>query len=147
LRFFALCLVAAGFIATSGALAEEAGEKSAHPMFRWPLIGKAQKAEGGGLDIVVPLGEAVHAAADGTVIFASDELTSFGKMVVIRHADDYVTAYAHLSEMIVGQGVAVKRGQIIGKSGRSGDVGQPELHFELRKSGANLDPVGYLTPR
>ncbi len=116
-------------------------------MFRWPVIGKATKAKNGGLDIPAPEGEAVHAAADGTVIYASDELPSFGKMIVIRHADDYVTAYAYLSELTVAQGVSVKRGQIIGKSGQSGDAKKPELHFELRKGTANLDPIGYMSPR
>jgi murein DD-endopeptidase MepM/ murein hydrolase activator NlpD len=116
-------------------------------MFRWPLIGKSEKAKGGGLDIAVPLGEAVHAAADGAVIYASDELKTFGKMVVIRHADDFVTAYAHLSELTVAPGVEVKRGQIIGKSGKSGDVKTPQLHFELRKGETNIDPIGYMAPR
>ena len=116
-------------------------------MFRWPLIGKTEKAKGGGLDIAVPIGEAVHASADGTVLYASDELKSFGKMVVIRHADDYVTAYAHLSDLTVGKGVEVKRGQIIGKSGKSGDVSAPVLHFELRKGETNIDPIGYMAPR
>ena len=129
------------------AFAQDAADKPAHPMFRWPLVGKAEKAKSGGLDIPAREGEAVHAAADGSVIYASDELATFGKMVVIRHADDYVTAYAYLSELAVGQGVSVKRGQIIGKTGQSGDAKKPELHFELRKGTANVDPVGYMTPR
>jgi murein DD-endopeptidase MepM/ murein hydrolase activator NlpD len=129
------------------AFAQDATEKPAHPTFRWPLIGKSEKAKSGGLDIPAREGEAVHAAADGAVIYASDELASFGKMVVIRHADDYVTAYAYLSELAVGQGVSVKRGQIIGKSGQSGDAKKPELHFELRKGTANVDPIGYMSPR
>ena len=136
---FALALVLAG-----GAFAQDAPL----PKFRWPLIGKIAKApDGRGIDITTPLGEAVHAAADGDVIYASDELATFGKMVVIRHADDYVTTYAHLSEMTVAKGVAVKRGQIIGKSGQTGATKRPGLHFELRKNEASLDPVGYLTPR
>jgi murein DD-endopeptidase MepM/ murein hydrolase activator NlpD len=143
LRRLALISLAAT-LAVSAALAQDA---ETHPMFRWPLIGKAEKAKAGGLDIAVPLGEAVHAAADGSVIYASDELKSFGKMVVIRHADDYTTAYAFLSEMTVGAGVSVKRGQIIGKSGKSGEAKKPELHFELRKGEANIDPIGYMAPR
>ena len=81
------------------------------------------------------------------MLYASDELKSFGQMIVIRHADDYVTAYAYLSSMAVDRGVTVKRGQIIGKSGKSGDAPRAELHFELRKGGATLDPIGYLAPR
>ena len=122
--------------------------KEPPPKFRWPLIGKLEKAKDGrGIDIVAPEGEAVHAAGDGEVIYASDEIASFGRMIVVRHADDYVTTYAHLQDMTVTKGVKVKRGQIIGKSGKTGDVKKPELHFELRKGDATLDPVGYLSPR
>ena len=129
-------------------LASGAFGKDAPPKFRWPLIGKLEKAKDGhGIDIVAPEGEAVHAASDGEVIYASDEIASFGQMIVIRHADDYVTTYAHLQELAVSKGVKVRRGQIIGKSGKTGDVTKPELHFELRKGDASLDPVGYLSPR
>jgi murein DD-endopeptidase MepM/ murein hydrolase activator NlpD len=129
-------------------LAGAALAKDAPPRFRWPLIGKLEKApDGRGIDILAPEGEAVHAAGDGEVIYASDEIASFGKMIVIRHADDYVTTYAHLQDMAVSKGVKVKRGEIIGKSGKSGDVNKPELHFELRKGETSLDPVGYLAPR
>ena len=138
-----LAVALAAALLGCGALA-----KDAPPKFRWPLIGKLQKAaDGRGVDIVAPEGEAVHAAGDGEVIYASDEIASYGKMIVIRHADDYVTTYAHLQDMAVTKGVQVKRGQIIGKSGKTGDVKQPELHFELRKGETSLAPVGYLSPR
>ena len=137
--------LALALLATTAALAQPS---EGPPKFRWPLIGKIAKVKGGrGLDILAAVGEAVHAAADGDVIYASDELASYGKMIVIRHADGYVTTYAHLSEMSVSKGVAVKRGQIIGKTGRTGDAKRPELHFELRKGDASLDPIGYLSPR
>ena len=129
-------------------LAGGALAKDAPPKFRWPLIGKLEKAKDGrGIDIVAPEGEAVHAAGDGEVIYASDEIASYGRMIVIRHADDFVTTYAHLQDMAVTKGVKVKRGQIIAKSGKTGDASKPELHFELRKGATPLDPVGYLTPR
>ena len=129
--------------AAGGALAEDA-----HPKFRWPLIGQVLKSpDGRGIEIAAPEGEPVHAAADGDVIYAGDELASFGKMIVVRHADDYVTAYAHLSEIAVAKGDKVKRSQIIGKSGRTGDAKAPALHFELRKGDKSLAPVGYLSPR
>jgi murein DD-endopeptidase MepM/ murein hydrolase activator NlpD len=112
----------------------------AHPKFRWPVIGRMEPAKDG-VDIAVPEGEAVHAAADGTVIYASDEIASYGRMIVIRHADDYVTTYAHLSDMAVTKGVTVRRGQIIGKSGK------PALHFELRKGDAQMKPDGFMSPR
>ncbi len=143
MRRAALALAAA-VLAASGAFARDAPR----PKFRWPLIGKIDQAKDGrGVDIAVPMGSAVHAAADGTVIYASEEIASYGKMIVIRHADDYVTTYAHLSDMAVTKGVVVKRGQIIGKSGKSGAATAPLLHFELRRGETSLDPVGLLTPR
>jgi murein DD-endopeptidase MepM/ murein hydrolase activator NlpD len=133
-------------LAAAGASAQDSAKPL--PKFRWPLIGKVAKAKDGrGVDIAVPAGEAVHAAADGDVIYASDELASFGRMIVIRHADDYVTTYAFLSDMAVSKGVAVKRGQIIGKSGATGSLKKPALHFELRQGQTSIDPIGYLAPR
>ncbi len=140
----AACALAALLLAAGAANGEDAGPPGGRPLFRWPLIGKVAKgSDGRGLDIVAPEGEPVHAAGDGIVLYAGDELKSFGKMIVIRHADDYATAYAYLSELTVDQGVKVKRGQIIGKSGKTGDAPRAELHFELRKGGSNVDPVGY----
>jgi murein DD-endopeptidase MepM/ murein hydrolase activator NlpD len=135
--------LALAVLTAGGAFAKEAPR----PKFRWPVIGQIDQAKDGrGVDIAVPVGEAVHAAADGTVIYASDEIASYGQMIVIRHAGDYVTTYAHLSDMAVTKGVAVKRGQIIGKTGRTGDVRRPELHFELRRGETELDPIGFLSP-
>jgi murein DD-endopeptidase MepM/ murein hydrolase activator NlpD len=140
-------LALAAVLLAGAANGEDAGPPG-RALFRWPLIGKIVKpGDGRGVDIVVPEGQAVHAAGDGTVLYASDELKSFGKMIVIRHADDFVTAYANLSEMAVAAGVKVKRGQIIGKSGKTGETNGPKLHFELRKGGATVDPLGYLAPR
>lgn len=136
--------LAAVIFAAGGALAAE----TPRPKFRWPVIGAVNPApDGRGVDISIPEGEAVHAAADGQVIYASDEIASYGRMIVIRHAGDYVTTYAHLSGMAVAKGVAVKRGQIIGKTGRTGDASRPLLHFELRRGETQLDPIGFLSPR
>ncbi len=141
LRLAAVAVLAA--LLASGALAKDAA-----PKFRWPLIGKVAKAaDGHGIDIAAPEGAPVHAAGDGEVIYASDEIASYGKMIVVRHADEYVTTYAHLQEMAVDKGAQVKRGQIIGKSGKSGEVKKPLLHFELRKGSELVDPVGMLAPR
>jgi len=71
-------------------------------------------------------------------------LKTYGKLVLIRHADGYVTVYADNSELDVKEDDAVRRGQIIAKSGVSGNV--PHLHFELRKDGKPVDPIGYLVP-
>ncbi len=116
--------------------------------FRWPLRGPIvhgfKSGETDGIDIAAPVGEPVHAAADGVCIYAGDELKTYGKLVLIRHADGYVTAYADNSELDVREGDNVRRGQVIAKSGVNGNV--PHLHFELRKDGKAIDPVRYLVP-
>ncbi len=88
----------------------------------------------------------MHAAADGTCIYAGDDIKTYGKLVLIRHADGYVTAYADNSELEVKEGDPVRRGQIIAKSGDSGNVPSPRLHFELRKDGKAIDPIRHLVP-
>ena len=134
--------LAAALLAATSALA-----KTTPPKFRWPVIGKAEKsADGRGLDIAAPDGEAVHASGDGDVIYARDEIASFGKMVVVRHASGYVTTYAHLSEIAVKERAAVKRGDILGKAGHTGEARAPGLYFELRRDSKTLDPIGYLAP-
>ncbi len=139
---------AAAFAAAAFAATAALAGGAARPKFRWPLIGQIDQArDGRGVDIAVPEGEAVHAAADGLVIYASDRIASYGRMIVIRHAGDYVTTYAHLSVLSVTQGVAVKRGQVVGKTGRTGAARRPLLHFELRRGDSELDPIGFLSPR
>ena len=101
---------------------------------------------GDGVDINAPVGEPVHAAGDGQVTYAGEELKSYGKLILIRHADGYVSAYAYNSELEVKVGDMVKRGQIIAKSGQTGDARTPRLHFELRKDGKPVDPTKYLAP-
>lgn len=122
---------------------------AARDRFRWPVRGRIVRAfksgANDGIDISAPVGEPVHAAGDGVVTYSGDELKTYGKLILIRHADDYVSAYAYNSELLVGPGVVVKRGQIIAKSGRP-DTGAPRLHFELRKGGAPVDPTKYLAP-
>ena len=89
----------------------------------------------------------MHAGGDGEVIYARDEIASFGKMVVVKHPSGYATTYAHLSEIAVKEGAAVKRGDIIGKTGHSGEAKASGLYFELRLDARPLDPMGYLAPR
>jgi murein DD-endopeptidase MepM/ murein hydrolase activator NlpD len=116
--------------------------------FRWPLRGtivqRFKAGETDGVDIAAPVGEPVHAAADGVCIHAGDDIQTYGKLIVIRHADGYVTVYADNSELDVKEGDTIRRGQIIAKSGVSENV--PHLHFELRKDGKPIDPIGYLVP-
>jgi murein DD-endopeptidase MepM/ murein hydrolase activator NlpD len=113
---------------------------------RGAIVGPFKAGTNDGIDIATPLGVAVHAAADGVVISAGEEIKTYGKMVVIRHDGGYVTVYADNSELLVKQGDSVRRGQIIAKSGQSGDAPAPRLHFELRKDGEAIDPTKFLSP-
>lgn len=95
-----------------------------------------------GTDYPVPVGTAVYAAASGTVSKAhhGGGSHSFGLYVAVDHANDYTTIYAHLSQVLVRPGDTVTKGQLIGKSGQSGHVTGPHLHFEVRKNGVAVNP-------
>jgi murein DD-endopeptidase MepM/ murein hydrolase activator NlpD len=97
-----------------------------------------------GLDLAVPEGTAVHAAEDGVVAYAGNELKGYGNLILIRHSNGYVTAYAHASELMVKRNDSVRRGQVIAKSGQSGSVSSPQLHFEIRKGSTPVDPMQFL---
>jgi len=126
--------------------AEEAGEKAD---FRWPARGRVIAGFSGrggneGINIAVPEGTPVKAAESGTVAYAGSELKGYGNLVLIRHANGYVSAYAHNGELKVKRGDTVKRGQVVASSGQTGNVSSPQLHFELRKGSAPVDPTPYL---
>jgi murein DD-endopeptidase MepM/ murein hydrolase activator NlpD len=120
--------------------------------FRWPVRGRVISQFGAlptgvrndGINVAVPEGTSVKAAENGVVAYVGNELKGYGNLILIRHADDWVTAYAHNSQMLVKKGEQVRRGQIIAKAGQSGNVAQPQLHFELRKGSKPVDPVPYL---
>jgi murein DD-endopeptidase MepM/ murein hydrolase activator NlpD len=119
--------------------------------FRWPVRGRVigkfnQKGSviNEGIDLAVPLGTEVHAAEDGTVAYAGDELANYGKIVLVRHSGGWVTAYAHNDQLMVKRGEAVRRGQVIAKAGKTGKVDQPMVHFELRKGDQPVDPLPHL---
>jgi murein DD-endopeptidase MepM/ murein hydrolase activator NlpD len=118
------------------------------PEFRWPARGRiieAFKAGGNdGINIAVPEGTSVRAAESGVVAYAGDELKGYGNLILIRHPNGFVTAYANNGELDVKRGDTVKRGQIIAKSGQTGNVNSPQLHFELRKGSTPVDPTSYL---
>jgi murein DD-endopeptidase MepM/ murein hydrolase activator NlpD len=136
------------------ATADESGPAAAAgmPSFRWPLRGRVTtnfgaKTAGGasdGIDLAVPEGTAVRAADDGVVAYAGNELKGYGNLVLIRHANGFVTAYANASEINVKRNDQVHRGQVIAKSGQSGSAATPQLHFEIRKNSAPVDPMQYL---
>jgi murein DD-endopeptidase MepM/ murein hydrolase activator NlpD len=116
--------------------------------FAWPAQGRiisdfGSTESGGrndGINIAVPLGTAIHAAAAGTVSYASDGLKNYGYLVLIRHEDGYVTAYAHAEKLLVTRGQKVVQGQVIGYAGRSGDVDEPQVHFEIRRGTTPVNP-------
>ena len=118
------------------------------PEFRWPARGRIiqgfKSGTNDGIAIAVPEGTAVKAAEGGVVAYAGSELKGYGNLVLIRHTNGFVSAYAHNGELNVKRGESVKRGQTIAKSGQSGNVSAPQLHFELRKGSTPVDPTQYL---
>ena len=121
--------------------------------FRWPVKGRViqgfgPKQGGGqndGINVAVPEGTPIKAAEDGVVAYAGSELKGYGNLVLVRHSNGFVTAYAHASELNVKKGETIKRGQVIGKAGQTGNVASPQLHFEVRKGATPVDPSQYLT--
>ena len=97
-----------------------------------------------GINIAVPEGTPVKAAEDGVVAYAGNELKGYGNLVLIRHPNGFVSAYANNGDLNVKRGDQVKRGQTIANSGQTGNVASPQLHFELRKGSTPVDPMPYL---
>jgi murein DD-endopeptidase MepM/ murein hydrolase activator NlpD len=166
--FFALCLIAASAVAAlslapSGAAACEAKAPpvgpevsiDGAPRFIWPLRGilvsdicsDGSERRFNGIDIAVPEGMPVNAAADGIVAYAGDELKNFGNVVLVRHDGDWVTAYAYASSLLIKRGNVVRQGQPVALSGRSVAAGTPLLHFEIRKQSSPVDPLRLLPQR
>jgi murein DD-endopeptidase MepM/ murein hydrolase activator NlpD len=120
--------------------------------FRWPARGrvianfkdKTSSGRNDGIDISVPEGTAVKAAENGVVVYAGNELEGYGNLILIRHSDGWVSAYAHNKTLEVKRGDEVQRGEIVARSGRTGDTTTPRLHFELRKDSTPVDPLKYL---
>ncbi|MGE3719143.1 MAG: peptidoglycan DD-metalloendopeptidase family protein [Bauldia sp.] len=120
--------------------------------FRWPARGRilsdfGPKPGGGrndGINIALPEGTQILAAEAGTVIYAGNEIPGYGNLVLIRHADNWVTAYAHTSQFLVSADQTVTRGQAIALVGQSGSVTAPQLHFELRRGSTPVNPLDYL---
>jgi murein DD-endopeptidase MepM/ murein hydrolase activator NlpD len=112
------------------------------------IIGSFGPRESGlhndGLNIAAPSGTPIRAAENGVVVYAGNELRGFGNLLLIKHADGWVTAYAHAQTLKVGRGDQVRRGEIIATVGDSGNVGRPQLHFEIRKGQQPIDPRKHL---
>jgi murein DD-endopeptidase MepM/ murein hydrolase activator NlpD len=139
----------------SGRLASNDRLPSPEPMsgnsFRWPVQGRIISPFGtrpdgrhnDGINFAVPQGTSVKAAENGVVAYAGSELKAYGKLVLIRHANNWVSAYAHNGAVLVKRGDKVRRGQIIAKAGMTGSVSKPQVHFELRKGSRPVDPAKY----
>jgi murein DD-endopeptidase MepM/ murein hydrolase activator NlpD len=120
--------------------------------FIWPVSGSVSRGYGAGDDgvrndgvnIDVPRGTPVKAAASGEVVYAGDELVGFGNLVLIRHSGGWITAYAYSDSLKVKEGDMVAQGQAIAISGATGNAGSPQVHFELRKGKEPVDPADYL---
>ena len=121
--------------------------------FVWPVQGKVISKFGAtsdglrndGINIAAPAGAPVMAAADGTVAYAGNQLRGFGNLVLIRHANGLISAYAHNQSLLVKKGDKVKRGAVIARVGSTGNVSKPQLHFEIRKGEDPVDPMKYLS--
>jgi murein DD-endopeptidase MepM/ murein hydrolase activator NlpD len=123
---------------------------------RWPLttipvvIGSPFGARWGkpheGIDLPAPIGTPVFAAADGRVVYAGSAIRGYGNLIVIKHAGDLLTAYAHNSVLLVSQGQPVRAGDRIALVGQSGHATGPHLHFEVRSGQIPRDPMTYLPP-
>jgi murein DD-endopeptidase MepM/ murein hydrolase activator NlpD len=119
---------------------------------RWPARGRVVQGFGprsdgshnDGVDIAVPAGTDVLAAEDGVVAYAGNEVKTYGNLVLVRHDNGWVTAYANNEKLLVQRGDRVKRGQAVAKAGKSGGAEQPQVHFEVRVGSKPVDPVGYL---
>jgi murein DD-endopeptidase MepM/ murein hydrolase activator NlpD len=122
--------------------------------FQWPLRGQIVSefgAKSGGLhndgiNIAATQGAAVRASEAGVVVYAGNEVRGFGNLLLIRHTDGWMTAYAHVDEMLVKRDEQVRRGQTIAKVGRTGNVTTPQLHFEIRRGTRSVNPREFLQP-
>ena len=114
--------------------------------WQWPSDGAVISSSGSGLDIAGNAGDPVRAAADGTVVYSGNGLIGYGELIIIKHSDNYLSAYGHNRKRLVQEGQRVRAGQQIAEMGSSG-APREELHFEIRKAGKPVDPTDYLPGR
>ncbi len=127
--------------------------KRSSSRFRWPVSGRViseygKKSDGrrnDGLNLAVPPGTVVKAAENGVVAYSGNGLKSYGNLILIKHDGGWVTAYAHNGSILVKKGDKIRRGQAIARSGQSGDVTKPQLHFEIRRGALAVNPRKYLS--
>lgn len=122
------------------------------PSFGWPLQGRVisgfgPKSSGrfnDGINIAARKGTPIRSAAAGEVVYIGNELEGFGNLMLVRHNNGWMTAYAHLDRALVSKGTVVKKGQTLATVGRTGSVSSPQLHFEIRKGSKPINPKTYL---
>lgn len=121
---------------------------NANSAWIWPVQGKVvtpfNEARSKGIDIAGKEGDAVVAVQDGQVVYSGNSLRGYGNLVIIKHSDDFVSAYAHNKNNVAQHGQTVKRGQRIAEMGRTEAYATPTLHFEMRREGKPVDPAQYL---
>jgi murein DD-endopeptidase MepM/ murein hydrolase activator NlpD len=138
----------------AGAAAAPAATAEAGGRFPWPVRGRILASYGNtpggghndGINIAAPRGTPVRAIEGGTVAYAGNEVKGYGNIVLIKHPDGWISAYAHLDDVTVKPGDTIAAGQVIGKVGESGGVGEPQLHFELRRGKKPVNPTQFLAP-
>lgn len=119
------------------------------PNWRWPVQGplvspfRSGSTESNGIGIGGEIGQDVRAAAPGQVVYAGDRLLGYGQLVLIEHNDTYLSAYGHNDQLVVTEGDVVEQGQVIANMGM-GPGQKPQLHFEIRRNGAPVDPFDHL---
>lgn len=125
--------------------------------FAWPVKKSKSRLSSGygprwgkvhrGLDMAAKQGTPIYAAAAGTVIYSDNKQRGYGNLIIIQHAEQFVTVYAHNRRNLVDEGDQVRQGQRIGEVGSTGRSTGPHLHFEIRVKGKAKDPIQYLPPR
>ena len=122
------------------------------PQWRWPTVGRVdvgfgeQPGPGTGVLINGKSGQSIHAAAPGSVVYAGSGLIGYGKLIILKHNDTYLSAYGYGASLLVKEGDAIKQGQKIATMGE-GPERKPRLHFEIRRNGQPVDPRPFLPTR
>lgn len=141
----------AGTLGRGGVSRRSIGASASAPNWRWPtettrVLRGFGGSEARGIDIAVRRGDPVMAAADGEVVYAGRGVQGSGNLIILRHSDRYLSAYAHNSVMNVEEGARVRAGDRIAEAGTN-LAGDPLLHFEIREDGKSIDPIGMLPAR
>jgi murein DD-endopeptidase MepM/ murein hydrolase activator NlpD len=136
------------------AAAEPHAEKRGGGNLLWPVRGRiiarfgtgSNGAHNDGINIAAPRGAAIEAVDGGTVAYVGNQLRGYGNLILVKHPNGWISAYAHCDMILVRRGQKVRRGQTIARVGTTGNVSEPQLHFELRRGDHPVDPLDFLAP-